>query len=110
MKAYDILEQASLLVSGIAPDQTLKKAGVGFINAILNDLNQKSIQSLSDDISFDRASGCTVLINGVSMLICLFQGDDAGLSGFNEVYNSGRKRFISNVSRVKNTVFGGEEA
>lgn len=109
MKAYDVLEQASLLASGTAPDESLKKAGVGFINTILVDLYAKPIQSLSDDILFDRTGGCTVVMNGVAMLICLFQGDDAGLSGFNEVYNNGRKRIIGSVSKVKNTVFGGEE-
>ncbi len=107
MKAYDVLEQASLLVSGTAPDESLKKAGVGLVNTILNDLSKKPIVSLSEDVSFSHIGGCTVLISGVAMLISLLQGDDASLSGFNEIYNSGRKRLVGNVSKIKNTLFGG---
>ena len=110
MKAYDILEQASLLSGGTAPDETLKKAGVGLINTILNDLSKKPILSLSEDITFSHIGGCSVLISGVAMLICLLQGDDAGLAGFNEVYNSGRKKLIGSVSKIKNTIFGGGQS
>lgn len=108
MKAYDILDQASKLSCGTAPDELIKKAGVGLINTILSDLNTPPITSLSDEITFSHIGGCTVLTSGVAMLICILLGDDAGLAAMTEIYNSSRHKLLSHISKIRNTAFGGE--
>ena len=107
MKAYNIFTEASALAGETAPDELLKKAGVGILNTILEDLNKEPIASLSDQIDFTKSGEYTLLVNGAAMLICLYLGDDAGLTVMNELYSSARKRLFGNIGKVKNTVFGG---
>ena len=107
MKAFNIFSEAASLAGEGAPDELLKKAGVGLINTILEDIKRPPISSLTDDIEFSRPSEYTVLLNGVAMLICLYLGDDAGVSVMNELYSSARKRLFGNIGKIKNTVFGG---
>lgn len=106
MKAYNIFTEACSLAGEMTPDESLKKAGVGIINTILEDLNENTVCSLSDEVEFSKTGEYTLLINGVAMLICLYLGDDAGLSVMNELYSSARKRLFGNIGSIKNTVFG----
>lgn len=108
MKAFDILEQASLLAGGTAPDESLKAAGISLINTVLCDLGTKPVRSLADEPLLPSADCTTALINGVSMLICSLQGDDAGLACFNEMYLTHKKKLLCGVRSVRNTLFGGE--
>lgn len=110
MKAYNVFLEACILAGEESPNELLKKAGVGFINTILDDLKRAPIFSLSDEIALSKSGEYTALVNGVAMLICLYLGDDAGLSVLNELYSSCRKRLFSNIGKVENTVFGGAEA
>lgn len=107
MKAYNIFSEASALAGEQSPNETLKKAGVGIINTILDDLGKEPVGSLSDEIEFSKSGEYTLLVNGAAMLICLYLGDDAGLSVMNELYSTARKRLFGEVKSIKNTVFGG---
>lgn len=106
MKAYNIFTEACSLAGETTPDETLKKAGIGIINTILEDLNKKTIDSLSDEVELSKSGEYTLLVNGAAMLICLYLGDDAGLSVMNELYSSARKRLFGKNVSIKNTVFG----
>ena len=110
MKAINILEQASLIVSGSSADENLKKSGVGLINTILEDLSISPITALTDDIAIRETGILSALINGVGMLICLILGDDSGLSSMSEIYNSKRSQLRGNITKVRETIFGGGEA
>ena len=107
MKAYNIFTEACALAGEPTPDELLKKAGVGIINTILDDLKKSPISSLSDEVEFSAPGEYTLLVNGTAMLICLYLGDYAGLSVMNELYSSARKRLFGNIGSIKNSVFGG---
>lgn len=107
MKAIDYLEQASLICRGTAPDEMLKASGVSLINTILCDLKEAPIKALSSEVclSVQELSAC--LINGLCMLICILDGDDAGISSFSELYNATRKKGLKGISKIKLALFGG---
>lgn len=108
MKTGRILEKASIMATGEAPDELMKKAGVGFINTILSDICKTTVLSLSEDIELTPLEESAV-VSGVAMLICTYFGDDAGLSVMSDTYNGFRKRLLGRVGSVRNTLFGGGE-
>lgn len=107
MKVIDLYDKACILATGAPCDELLKKAGIGFINTILLDLGKSTVSLLGEDIELEEAA-TTTLINGTAMLICLYLGDDSGMSALCEVYNSLRRRLLGGTSRVRNTLFGGD--
>lgn len=108
MKASRLLEQASIMATGEAPDELMKKAGVGFINTVLSDLSKTSVLALSEELLLTAVEEGAA-VSGVAMLICTYLGDDSGLSVMSEIYNSFRKRLLGRVGSVKDTLFGGVE-
>ena len=109
MKAINILEQAVLLAGGTTPDETLKKAAVSIINTVLTDLGEKNIGSLADDMSFSSLGMLTVLTSGVAMLLAILWGDDEGAARLSDLYNSSRRQALGKISKVRTTLFGGEQ-
>ncbi len=106
MKAYNILEQAAALI-GSPIDEPMKKAGVGLVNTILQDIGLPTISSLTEEIA-DKEGAFTVASNGVAMLLSLYLGDDAGTEQLNEVYGGLRRRMLGGSTKVQNTLFRGE--
>lgn len=107
MKAYEILEEASLLATGAPSLPLVKKTGVGLINTVLCDSGFEAICALSDELSFKTARDSASVAKGIAALICLLLGDDTAAASWRNVYESSKNGLKRHISRVKNTAFGG---